>query len=499
MVERTSIRQPAVAVKRFKNMLTHSSSAVVLAALAFGTIAVSTSLPVASVDAQNRTSAVVPISEDEFINPTGLGLLSSAVPAPYEIEEPYQPIANQIAGQVNAGLSSGETQIVAPTASRVRAFDVSGDSTDMAALDSNIPGMHTPALPASMNPALRSNNVAVSASASASGAQPLPAAFLDTETQNTSEFQSASLSANRVEPSSNLNISDDLVIPPVTVANNLPAPSGSVGEPSTSRVEVSSPARNARTSPNKDLAFVTRKLDSVGINSQKLRGRIGTGLIARPDYIGSNESKLQMIPVIDIEYKDRVFVSTERGIGVKVFNKEKFDANVFGTWRRGRDAEGDIKTFQDRDGSVALGLEIGSSFGPFRVSLNSDYGVSGDIKGAKSDLDLTYSQAIGSKFNAKFGLGLRGGDSTYIDSLFGVSASDVSAGAPTITQSNEFSAGLVDIHTGIDAAYFLTPNISLNLGLGASMLTGEAAKSQIVEELGSKTQWNTTVSTQFKF
>lgn len=244
--------------------------------------------------------------------------------------------------------------------------------------------------------------------------------------------------------------------------------------------------RDLSVTNNQDVAYHdARRADEKGLGFD-LDVMIGAGVAWHPDYMGSDDYELDFIPIFEIDYLDRFFLSSRRGLGVVLFQGEGLDASVQANWRRGRKATGDIASLADVDGGVSLASTIGYTTGPLRLETTLDYAVSGDDLGLRVDADAIYSQALTPKLVGKAWGGARFGNDDYADAYFG-------------TPGYDPDGGLMDLHAGIGATYKLSANFALNGTLDGSLLMGDAADSPIVDTVGSRTQLRGTLSATYRF
>jgi MipA family protein len=76
---------------------------------------------------------------------------------------------------------------------------------------------------------------------------------------------------------------------------------------------------------------------SLGLRDFTIVLGMGVGLV--PDYEGHDQHEVVPIPLIDIEWRDTVFLSSTRGLGTNLFNTDRFKVGVSATYRFGRDED----------------------------------------------------------------------------------------------------------------------------------------------------------------
>lgn len=225
--------------------------------------------------------------------------------------------------------------------------------------------------------------------------------------------------------------------------------------------------------------------------SKKLNISVGIGALTTPEYLGSSEQELYVIPFATLDYKinetDSLFVNPIRGIGGQRKFNDKLTAGITGNIRTSRDAEdADLLTgMADVDTTLELGPFVEYKFNPaftlganllldtldahqsYTASLYSRYRLASPIK----KLRLTLSSAL-----TYYG-------EDFADTYYSVKTSEAIAGRPAY----EAQASLGELSVGINGMYFIDNNWFVNTSLGYKHLLGDAADSPLAEEDGNYT------------
>ncbi len=210
---------------------------------------------------------------------------------------------------------------------------------------------------------------------------------------------------------------------------------------------------------------------------------VGAAIVTGPRYPGTSDNKTQFIPVIDARYKNYLFISPIRGIGVDLqladgltgsaaigfdltSRKEKESPRLVGL--------GDVNAA----GALLLGLDyrLGDAFA--KAGLSSRLG-SGNRRGTSFDVDLGYNLVKTQSLVLGAGLNLRTMDNTYARNFFGVNAQQSAASKLPLFKA---SGGLQSAGAFATAFYRIDNQWSLFSRLNLYQLQGDAADSPIVRQ-----------------
>jgi len=206
---------------------------------------------------------------------------------------------------------------------------------------------------------------------------------------------------------------------------------------------------------------------------------LGGGVRVAPSYEGSDKFSVSPLPFVAINWRDRVFLEMERGVGVNVVRTEALRLGVSVGLAPGRneDDEDHLKGLGDID-MAARGHVFGSySFGMWQIGLDvaKDFGGS---EGLQVRPDISVKVPLSETWTLSSGVSATWADDDYMQSFFGVSPSqsrksgleryDAGAGFKSV----DFKVGL---NWAISESWFATANV------GVGVLLGDAADSPITE------------------
>jgi len=230
---------------------------------------------------------------------------------------------------------------------------------------------------------------------------------------------------------------------------------------------------------------VTATADEAGKPNNAMPWSVSLGALGTygPAYEGSDDDEARVFPLIDIRWRNRVFLNARRGLGVNLLNEKNVTAGASVGYRFGRDEDDsdDLRGLGDIDGGATITAFIDGRFGDVSVGCSIEEQVTGANAGARIVLNGGYTVSLMEGFVITPSVTVTGMDSDYADHYFSVTAAQSAAsGLPRY----DASAGIVSLGPQLRAVYRLTDNWSVQGVVGAAWLVGDAADSPIVKDTG---------------
>jgi outer membrane protein len=215
---------------------------------------------------------------------------------------------------------------------------------------------------------------------------------------------------------------------------------------------------------------------------------VGAAGVFGPRFPGASESKTTLVPVIDARYKNYLFISPIRGIGIDLQLAEGLTGSaavgIDLTSREEKESPrlvglGDVNAA----GALLLGLDyrLGDVFA--KAGLSSRLG-SDSQSGTSFDLDLGYNLMKSQALILGAGLNLRAMDNTYASNFFGVNPQQSAASKLPGFKAN---GGLQSAGAFANAFYRIDNQWSLFSRLNLYQLQGDAADSPVVRQKDQST------------
>lgn len=227
---------------------------------------------------------------------------------------------------------------------------------------------------------------------------------------------------------------------------------------------------------------------------------VGPGLLAVPQFPGSNSLRLLPIPQLDIRYKNQFFASVQTGIGYNLVNTRQFRAGPILRPEFGRTTR-DIGVFPGLR-RIGFAPEIGG-FIAYQPSLFTSVQLEvrkavGGHDGVVADLSVRRI-ALKGKWTLGYGGRVRFADATYFRNYYGVTPA---AALTSGLRAYQPGSGVNDIGVSGFVSRRLGGNWNATLFAGYTRLIDQAAASPITtSRFGSRNQVSigTSISYRFRF
>ncbi|HAD24893.1 MAG TPA: hypothetical protein DCF61_04065 [Alphaproteobacteria bacterium] len=212
-----------------------------------------------------------------------------------------------------------------------------------------------------------------------------------------------------------------------------------------------------------------------------LEVNLGLGLFQRPEFLGAEDYKTSLLPLIDIEYRGRLFASTQRGLGLFLFDTGNFRAGPRITFDEGRDSSDyDLtRNLADIDPSAEVGLYFESYLGWLRLKGDIRKGVGGGHQGALARLDMATAIRAGARDTLFLGVNVTAADQSYMEAYFGVPTARATPQVPAFSAK----AGPRDANVYASFVHSFQGGMYLSIDGGAGRLLGDAETSPIAGTL----------------
>lgn len=214
----------------------------------------------------------------------------------------------------------------------------------------------------------------------------------------------------------------------------------------------------------------------------RLEGFIGLGVLSEPTFSGSDEMETGVLPVIDLTWDDRFFVSTDRGVGAYVFGgldaPLRFGVGVgYDFTERNPDDDDRLTGLEKVEASPALKLfaEYVVGFADVELEVVRAFGGDGH-EGTTAELSVGFEAPVGERAFFSVSPFVTWADGKYTDALYGVSAAGAAASG---LEAYDAGNGLNQIGVDVTGAYFVTERVSIVGTVEYGRLLGDAADSPV--------------------
>ena len=234
-------------------------------------------------------------------------------------------------------------------------------------------------------------------------------------------------------------------------------------------------------------------------NIEGMSARMGFGIGVTPDYMGSDNYRMRIIPLIDIRYKDLVQLNGSR-LSYAPIKHGNFSAGPLVNLRFGRDAgqNSNLEGFGDIGDTLELGAFVRYKTDLAMLSLEYRHGTGAGIG---SSVLLTAGHGIykNGRFSAMIAARARWMDNQTMQTNFGITDEQAAAsvkGLPAFAAS----AGVGEANANLVGSFELNEKVRFLSLVSFGKLFGDAANSPLVRDgAGSSTQLITGVGLAIAF
>ena len=206
---------------------------------------------------------------------------------------------------------------------------------------------------------------------------------------------------------------------------------------------------------------------------------VGFGAAYAPEYFGSDSFEMKPLPLVDIEYKNRLYASTQRGFGYNIWHGRTVRAGPRITWDFGRDSAVDqrLATLPDIDPSLEVGFAFEGYLAAWRFRADIRKGVSTGHEGLLMNADVAWGSRWSKRSSIIVGARTTYMGSNYADAYFSVNAANATAGLPAYNAGS----GLRDLTGYAQIVFDVTKELYVSVEGRGTMLLSEADDSPISE------------------
>jgi outer membrane scaffolding protein for murein synthesis (MipA/OmpV family) len=205
-----------------------------------------------------------------------------------------------------------------------------------------------------------------------------------------------------------------------------------------------------------------------------------------PAYEGADKYKVTPLPLIDVVWRDRVFLNTMSGLGAWAYRHNGFRIGGALGYEFGRDESLDrseLDGLGDVDAAAQARLLAEYRTGRLRFDAALARALGGS-DGTTLRVAASVAYPLNDKLRLMPSISAVWADENYMDAYFGVTAAQSAlsqARLGTAAGKSQFDAksGVKNVDLSLMAMYSLTPNWSLRGGGGVRFLVGDAADSPI--------------------
>lgn len=209
--------------------------------------------------------------------------------------------------------------------------------------------------------------------------------------------------------------------------------------------------------------------------------QVGAGAVVTPDYMGAKSLKVMPAPVIDVNWRNWVFLSTRDGLGVNFARNQNYAVGAAINYSFGRDDEsGRTRGMGEIEGAAQASLFARYDMGMFQSRIAYKYRFGETYgRGSLIEAGLAARMPLGKSVRLSVGPEVTWMDGDYAKSFFSVTPAQ-----SRTSRNRTFTAasGVRDVGITATAIWSVTQHWSVIGRIGANWLVGDAADSPLTEQ-----------------
>lgn len=156
---------------------------------------------------------------------------------------------------------------------------------------------------------------------------------------------------------------------------------------------------------------------------QGFHGQIGLGIANTPEYVGGDDNKTRIVPLINVSYNDTFYFKFNRLGGWLYKSDNGFRVGGLIASHRGYEKNDGKKLVIDRDSSTMAGVNLAYNKGLFSAEVGYLTDVSDTSEGAKSYIQARYTFIANREYSLSAAAKIENLDEDIVDYYYGNSES----------------------------------------------------------------------------
>ena len=228
-------------------------------------------------------------------------------------------------------------------------------------------------------------------------------------------------------------------------------------------------------------AQATPSYESVNLGDTPVnRGRAGGAIVSSRAYLGSDERRTLLLPVVEYQWASGWFAGVGNGVGYAYSPRAgtQLGARLTLDFGRQESRSSALRGMGDINPHPEIGVFWNQSlFEGFFLTSSVRLGAGGS--GALGDVGLGWAYAVTSQTRLRVVASATLANSSYMQDFFGVTAQQAAASGYAEYHP---SAGVRDVRGVVGVTHAFTPALALSASLGFSELRGDARTSPLTRD-----------------
>ncbi len=209
--------------------------------------------------------------------------------------------------------------------------------------------------------------------------------------------------------------------------------------------------------------------------------RLGATGMYKPEYEGSDNYEFQAMPMIDVNWRDTIFLNPGSGLGVYLWNRNdvKVGASIGYSFGRDEDETSDLHGLGDIDSGATANILFKWKIEDVFFDTRYEHQFTGENTGYQIHIGLGYDLQLREKIIFKPSVRTTFASSYYMEKYFSISQSQsLRSGLPVYDSDSGFKS----VGFQIMSMYMLNRHWGLQAMASYEWLVGDAADSPVVKD-----------------
>ena len=209
--------------------------------------------------------------------------------------------------------------------------------------------------------------------------------------------------------------------------------------------------------------------------------RIGALGMYKPEYEGSEDYELRGFPMIDISWRNKLFLNLRQGLGANLWkrNNVKVGASIGYTFGRDENDSGDLDGLGDIDGGLTANVLFEWRIDNFSFNMHHEQQFTGADTGFQVHFGLGYNMRFGRRFMLKPSVKATYSSPDYMEKYFGITKGRSSQSGLLVYDAD---SGFKSLGIRIISIYGLNRHWGVQAMATYDRLLGDTANSPIVKD-----------------
>ena len=209
--------------------------------------------------------------------------------------------------------------------------------------------------------------------------------------------------------------------------------------------------------------------------------RLGGIGMYKPAYEGSDDYEFQGFPLIDITWRDALFLNPRKGLGAYLWNQDGMKLGVSFGYSFGRDEDdsSDLSGLGDIDGGATANVLFEWDVDDFSFDAHYEHQLTGQSTGFQAHIGLGYKLRLGEKTILKPSVQTTYSSSDYMEEYFSVSEGQSARSGLTVYDAD---SGFKSVGVHLLSIYRINPKWAVNATANCDLLLGDTADSPVIKD-----------------